>query len=88
MQLANVDDPKVKTAVLANIVVETVVSVVMLGLFAYQLAGADLGEVVARKIKKFRDNLLGPPPPTEEEIARQVHLVHVEALRIVREHQS
>jgi thiamine biosynthesis lipoprotein ApbE len=85
MQLANVDDPKVKKAVLANVITETVVSVVMACLVAYQLSDGDFGEAVGRKFKHWHDQLFGPPPPTEEEIKRQARLVHIEAARIVRE---
>jgi len=85
MQLADVDDPKVKKAVLANIVTETVVSVVMACLVANQLLGGNLGAVISRRSKQLRDKLLGPPPPTEDEIQRRAHLLIIEATRITRE---
>jgi thiamine biosynthesis lipoprotein ApbE len=85
MQLANVDDPTVKKAVLANIVIETVVAVVTAGLFAYQLSGGALGESIARKFKTWRSQVFGPPPPTEEEIERQTHLLRIDIARFERE---
>lgn len=85
MQLANVDDPKVKTAVLANIVVETVVCVISVALFASQVCGVDLGEAVARNLKGLRNKIFGSPPPTEEDIQRLLPLVHIEAERVIRE---
>ena len=85
MQLADVDDPKVKKAVLANIVTETIVSVIMALLVANQLYGGNLNEAVGRRFKAWRTQFFGPPPPTEEEIKRQTHLLHIEAARILRE---
>jgi hypothetical protein len=85
------DDPAVRTAAITNLMIESLVAVLSLGLFAYQVQraqGVDIGEAIARKVKEWRVRMYGPPPPSEEDIQRYAKLTVIEATRIVRQAES
>lgn len=84
MQLTS-EDPAVKQAMIANLLIDALVTVAGLALLAYQLRGAVLGETIKRKLRKLRSDLFGPPPPSEEQIKAWAQQVVVEAMRAVRE---
>ena len=86
MNLAS-DDPAVKKAAIANIVIESLVALASLVIFYKQVSGDDVAESLARKIRQLRVKYFGPPPLTEEEIANQNRLLQIEAARILREAQ-
>ena len=81
------EDPAVKQAMIANLLVDALVTVAGLALLAYQLRGGDLGETVRRKLRRLRVEIFGPPPPTEEQIKAWANQVVIEAMRAVREGQ-
>ena len=86
MNLAS-DDPAVKKAAIANLVIESAVAVVSVAIFYKQVKGDDLAELLTKKLKALRVKYFGPPPLTEEEIANQNRLLQIEAARILREAQ-
>jgi hypothetical protein len=77
-----VADPAVRTAVIVSIAVEAFATLAMVVMY-YNTFGD--GFSISDQVKKWRTKLLGPPPPTEEEIQHQVHLLNIEAMKIMRE---
>jgi len=78
------EDPAVKQAMIANLMIDAFVTVAGLALLAYQLRGGELGEMVKRKLRNLRDSIFGPPPPTEEQIRQMVRQLHIEVARFER----
>lgn len=83
------DDNIIRSAVLANLVVE---AFVMLASLALMARSTGMGTAMVKKIKsdyvKWRNRTFGPPPPSEEDIKRYEKLTVIEATRILRQAES
>lgn len=83
------DDKIIRSAVLANLAVEALVTLTALALMLRSTGMATtLAKKVKRELVKWRNQLVGPPPPSEEDIKRYEKLTVIEATRILRQAES
>ncbi|MHB8842716.1 MAG: hypothetical protein ACYC56_13195 [Candidatus Aquicultor sp.] len=82
-------DNIIRSAVLANLAVEALVTLTALALM---LRSTGMGSALVKKLKsdyvKWRNRTFGPPPPSEEDIKRYEKLTVIEATRILRQAES
>ncbi len=81
------DDPGLRRAAVAKVLVEMLVTVATFALAVNMYKPDLIPDALDKAVGKVKRFLFGPPPPTEEEIKTMAKSVILEAKKIVRDNE-
>lgn len=77
-------DSDLKRAQLVKIYSEAAIAIVTVAIYAQFLIKADVKDRLKAKFRKWRNDMFGAPPLTEDQIQAAARQVNIEAARILR----